>query len=74
MALIMFHDTASKHLHKEEGVVPRRKRSKTPNEVKAIENVNKDPQCFIGISLKIKEDPPHINCKTMFMSNTMALK
>lgn len=39
----MFHDTASKHLHKEEGVVPRRKRSKTPNEVKTIENVNKNP-------------------------------
>ena len=37
-------------MHIEKGVNPWRKRSKTPIEVKPLENINKNPQTFPEIS------------------------
>ena len=39
-------------------VINRGKRSKTTNEVQAIENINKNPQSFLKINSLQKEVPP----------------
>ena len=39
-------------------MIDRWKRSKTPNEVKPVGDVNKNTQCFLGISHEQKEVPP----------------
>ena len=48
-------------------VVDRGKRSKTLNYVKPVQNINKDLQSFVEISL-MQKSFLHINCKTMHMS------
>ena len=40
-------------------VIDRGKRSKTLSEVKSVENISKNPQSFLEISLMRKEDLSH---------------
>ena len=42
-------------------VINRGKRSKTLNEVKPVENINKNPESFLEISPVQKEVPPFSN-------------
>ena len=50
-------------------VIDIRKRSNAPNQVKPVENINKNPQSFSEISLVQKEHTLlYINCKAMYMS------
>ena len=51
-------------------VINRGKRIKTLNEVKAVENISKNPQILVPYKRK-----PflHINCKTMHMINRILL-
>ena len=52
-------------------VINRGKRSKTLSEAKPVENISKNLQGFLEISLTQKE--VHINCKTMHMSTRILL-
>ena len=45
------------------------KRSKSPNEVKPLETINKNPQSFLKISLMQMKPLLYINCKIMHMRN-----
>ena len=49
-------------------VIDRGKRSKTLSEVKPVENISKNLQSFLEISLVQKKSFFHINCETMHMS------
>ena len=53
-------------------VINRGKRSKTLSEVEPVENISRNLQSFVDITLVKKEvlSHFHINCKTMHMSST----
>ena len=53
----MLDKVASKTVHKED-VIDRRKRSKTLNEVKPVENASKNLVSFLWVSPMQKEVPP----------------
>ena len=45
---------------KKKMIINRGKRSKTPNEVKPVENVSKNPESFVKIS-PVQKEVPHLH-------------
>ena len=64
----MLDEIESKTVHKAEKVIHRGKRSKTLREVKSAQNINKNLQSFLEISLVQKEILLSNKRKTMHMS------
>ena len=54
----MLDEIESKTVHKDEEVIDRGKRSKTLSEVKPVENISKNLESFLEISLVQKEVLP----------------
>ena len=50
-------------------VIDRKKKSKTMNDVKAVETMNKNPENFLEIRPVQSESLLQINCKMMHVSN-----
>ena len=50
-------------------VIDQGKISETLNEVKPVENINKNLQGFLEINSVKRKYFPHINCKTMYIVN-----
>ena len=57
-----------KHSIKMKNVIDREEKSKMPNDVKPVENINKNLKSFLKVSLVQNKSFLHINCKIMHES------